>query len=644
MNSTELQRDVLEIIRSHQGFYPITAKEIYKQVGKTVQKVHDILRILREKNLIKSRSFKWMKGKKLFHILYSNEWPEFLFYTCGECHSKSTIKSCVFHYELYNLENNCDLSRIDVKVSRDSPGCPWFITRAEPQSRLQLQDFLEKAKEVKCGELLTIPDQSDPNDFLFLGNETALEQMLPQYCCLFCSYPLYSIGLGFIPLLGSSVVRCLNCESLYKLVFIEEESTWYVLYAKEQGELFRRNFVKLAGLPSPITPYEGKRYGIVIPREGHYILDTVAEFLIIDNWIGKLGELDYIITRSTKDFLELRELLGKDYSQISILNGEEKLVSPPPTPQQVGMLRLLRQSQLLNKSFCKSIMESRITLLNLLGGLIPENSRKKAINKVNKRLLKLQRIALLSVKEWNTLDMHAANAMWKPIAELVKEVGFSFPGRGLGRYVDDPFKPHAFVYGYSAIDTIINAVFRKILLIVEKYCTKINFCWDGLPGICHKETHGGVFGFILDLIEPFRLPTLSLLCEVLHTGSLLPEEVPYIVGRRRQPIYYISYDGSLDKRLTELIDNVLKSNWSGKNFKLEIEKYFSQVKFGLQELIELSYEYELIHHGQRFTPWAVMNYQLWNHLSEVQRKEILAFLIKTLRKGVLQPFVFQIEN
>ena len=129
MSFTKLQRDVLEIIRSHQGFYPITAKEIYKQVGQTVQKVHDILRILREKKQIKSRSFKWMKGKKLFHILFSDEWPEFLFYLCGECHNKSTIKTCVFHYELYNLENNCDLSRIDVKVSRYSPGCYWFITR-----------------------------------------------------------------------------------------------------------------------------------------------------------------------------------------------------------------------------------------------------------------------------------------------------------------------------------------------------------------------------------------------------------------------------------------------------------------------------------------------------------------------------------
>jgi len=644
MNFTELQRDTLEIIRSHQGIYPITAKEIYKQLGKTVQKVHDILRVLRDTKQIKSRSFKWMKGKKLFHILYSNEWPEFLFYACGECHSKSTIKTCVFHYELYNQDKNCDLSRIDVKVGSESPGCPWFISRAEPQSRLQLQEFLEKAKETNYDELQSIPDLNDPIDFLFLEDDTALGQMLPRYHCLFCSYPLYTIGLGFIPLLGSSVVRCQNCESLYKLVFNEEESTWYVLYAKEQGELFRKNFVKLAGLPSSITPYEGKRYGIVIPKEGHYILDTVAELLIIDNWIGKLGELDYIITRSTNDFLELRELLSKNYSQISIINGEEKLVSPPPTPQQVGMLRLLRKSLLLNKLYCKAIMESRISLLNLLDGLIPENSRKKAINKVNKYLAKLQRIALLSVKDWNTLDMHAANAMWKPVAELVREAGFSFPGRGLGRYVDDPFKPHAFVYGYSAIDTIINATFRKILLTVEKFCTKINFCWDGLPGICHKETHGGVFGFILDLIEPFRLPTLSLLCEVLQTGSLLPEEVPYIIGRRRQPIYYVSYEGALDKRLTELIENVLKSNWSGKNFRLEIENYFNQVKFGLQELIAVSYDYELVHHGQRFTPWAAMNYQLWNHLSEVQRKEILAFLMKILRKGVLQPFVFQIEN
>ena len=153
MNSIKLQRDILEIIRSHQGIYPITAKEIQKRMEISVQKVHDILQILREKRRIKSRSFKWMKGKKLFHTLYEDEWPEFLFFTCGECHNKSTIKTCIFHCELYNLDNNCDLSRVGVKIGSESPGCPWFITRAEPQSRMDFQEFLEKTNEAKCDEL-----------------------------------------------------------------------------------------------------------------------------------------------------------------------------------------------------------------------------------------------------------------------------------------------------------------------------------------------------------------------------------------------------------------------------------------------------------------------------------------------------------
>ena len=644
MNITNLQEEILEVIRLHEGYYPITVQEISEQIEVTVQKVHDILQILRVKNQIKSRSFKWMKGKKLFHILSSDDWPEYLFYSCGECHNKSTVKTCVFHYELYNQDKTCDLSRINVKIGSESPGCPWFITRAEPQSRLQLQEFLNRAKEARNDELEITSELDDPEDFALFEDNTDLEQMLPRYYCLFCGYPLHSIGLGFIPLLGSSVVRCLNCESLFKMVYVEDENQWYVLYAKEQGELFRRNFVKLAGVPSRTIPYEGKRYGIVIPSEGRYKFDTVAELLIIDNWIGKLSDLKYIVTHCTKDYLELKEQLAKDYSHISIIDGEEKLISPSPTPQQVGMLRLLRKSQLLNKSFCNAIMTSRITLLNLFEGLVQELSRKKAISKINEQISKLDQIGLLSVKKWNTLDMHAANAMWKAIAELVREEGFSFPGRGLGRFVDSPFKPHAFVSGYSAIDALINAVYKKILLAIEKYCSKINFCWDGLPGICHKETHGGVYGFILDLIEPFRLPSLLVLCEAIISEDLLPEEVPYIIGRRRQLIYYVSNEGSLNQKLTAMTESVLNSNWTGNSFRLETENYFNQIKFGLQEIVERSYECEVIHHKQRFTPWAVMNYQLWNHISENQRKEIISFLRKELRNGHLQSYIFQIEN
>ncbi len=638
MAVADLQGKILETIRVHTGYYPIQTQEIAKKLEITIQTAHKGLKILRNKNLIKTRNFNWSRGAKHFHILASNDWPPFLFNTCGNCHNKSTIKTCIFHHELYNQNQTCDLTRIGVKVAHSTVACPWFIPRVGRRMKMVLQDFLNKATQIKKEDTVNESVYSSLIDLEEFSSESTLDQILPKYYCLFCHYPLNLLGYGFIPQLGSSVIRCQNCESLYKLLYDEKENKWFVYFAEERGDVYRQHFHDLAGEPSLVDSYSSTQYGIVIPGEGHFILDKVAEVIIIDNWIGKLSEMDYIVTRSKKDYYDLMISLEKDYSHITIINGEEELISPPPTLQEIGILLLLRKSQLLNKSFCHATISSRKTVLNAIEGLVSEKLRKKGIRIINKQLTKLQKLSTLPPKAWNNLDMHAANAMWQPIAELVKEEGFDFPGRGLGRWVKDVFKPYAFSYGYSEIDAIINALFKKIRIIIQRYCSKINLCWDGLPGFCHKQTHGGTFDFILDLLEPFKLATLPFLCNCIHIGELQPEDVSYIYGRRRQPIYYIPIEGVLDKQLTELCDKILNSSAFGNSLLRDIENYFTRIKFSLQDLINKSNNYFITHHDQKFTLWSVLYYQIWQFLSEEQKSNLYTFLKKVLFEINLEPY------
>lgn len=643
MGTPPIAETILSLIENHQGRYPITIRELQDQLGCSNAWVNGQLRKLQTARKIHSRKVTWMKGYQVFHLPAGVEWTPFLSTTCGKCHYRSTIKTCVLHNDLQEHGYPCDYSRVGVKLPKDCVSCPEHIPRVTRLRRKPLEVFLALSSRKKClakvpHELLLTEEEE------FFSEESFPEEMLPRYYCLFCSYPLHQLGRGFFPLLGSSSTRCFNCESLYKLEYNYTEEKFYVVFAEERGDLYREKFQQLAGVPCEVEPYSSNFFGVVIPKEGHYILDTVTETLIIDNWMGLLSSLDYIVTRSKKDYQELKAALAEDYPDIQLIDGQELLISPEPTAEQVGLLRLLRKTKLMNASFCRTTLESRKTVLCLLKGSVNEEKRLKGLAVVEKQLRLLGRYQLLDAKTWNTIDMHAAKAMFEPIKELFEDEGITFSGRGLERFVKCPFKPYNYYYAYTVINTIINGLMEKTEDLVKECCAKIKLCWDGLPGLCHVDTHGGQFEFHLDLVEPFKLVTLVAFCTKFNHRSVDIEKVHMVLGRRRQKLYCVKAMSELNRQLDELVEQAFQRRGRKHSIRLELEEYFLQVKLWLQGLVVRSYTCRILHHGQHFTSWAVMTYQLWEFLTEEQKESLKKQLTRSLEAIPFEPYVFQSAN
>lgn len=645
MEKGKVANTTLSLIESHKGIYPIHTKEIEKIQKISNAKACAELHKLQKDGKIFSKKVTWLKGYKTFHILSDQQWPTFLSTKCRKCHYKSTIKSCNFHNDLHKQGYKCDLSRIDVKLPKNVVGCPWYISRSTGWKTLALEEFYEISVN-RSGNFVNQKNthliMANSEDYL-LENEKS-EMFLPKYHCIFCSDVIYQLGTGFLPLLGSSAFRCGNCESLYKLVYDDKEEKFFVLCAEEFGDIYRHNFEQIANAPSDMEIYSGSNYGISIPKNVDYFLDTVSETLVVANWMGKLCSLDYIVVRNKEDYETLKETLAEDYSNIGIINGEDLLVSTNPTIEEIGILKLLRKTKLLNVTFCLSTLESRKTVLSLLKGVVNEELRLESIQKIDKQIRKLKRFQLLSIKDWNEIDMNAANAMFKPLRDFLVSEGIEFPGRCLGRHVTDPFRPYGLYYAYSEIDTIINGLMRITSNEIKQYCSKINFCWDGLPGICHGKTRGGVFGFHLDLIEPFKLAALTILCKTILEGKFDLEKIQNIIGRRRQKIYFVDPKSVLNKQLIEEVNFALNQQGRKISVRQEFEHYFLQMKFWIQGLIENSYTIRIRHHNQEFAAWTVIQYQIWQFLNDEQIQRIVLELEQTITKLKVISYTFQKIN
>ncbi|MHA1211263.1 MAG: hypothetical protein ACTSSH_02270 [Candidatus Heimdallarchaeota archaeon] len=635
MKEITLKEKIISVIKNHVGFYPIITREIEKKLGLSNPVVLKGLKQLRDEGRVQTLRVTWKKGFRNHHKLTETVWPSFLFSKCFDCHNKSTIKTCIFHNDLSESGFNCDLTRVNTKLTKNTVACPWFIPRGGRRKEMPLEQFLKKSFKIGF---------ETNQAAMCLAEETNQDKLHPSYHCLFCLEPLHTLGHGFIPLFGNSSIRCFNCESLYKLAYSEKKEKFVVLFAEEKGDLYRQNFEVLAGEPSIIEPYSSDRYGIVIPFEGFYQLDLISEVLVIANWIGKLSEMNYIVTRSKNDYHELKTVLAKNYSQISIIDGSEMLKSPQPTTHQIGLLRLLRKLKLLNKRFCKATLESRLTVLKSLKGKVDEGSRQQAIQVITNQLKKLSRYQLLTIKDWNHLDGIAANALWLPIAELAEKEGFDFPGRCLGRYVRDPFKPYSQYYAYSVIDSIINGLFLKTSESIKEYCTKINLCWDGLPGICHGETHGGEFGFHLDLLEPFKQAVLPILCKIIVDKQLEAKEVRCIYGRRRQKLYCIDSGSKLNKNLQEMLEQAVNQLGKNRTVKTGLEKYFFEIKIWSEKLVAKNFQNKISHHGQLFSYNVIIEYQIWQFLTDDQRNKIRSVITQNLQELILEPYSFSLAN
>lgn len=645
MEKGSLAKSILSLIESHEGMYPIYTKEIEEVLKISNAKATYELSKLRKEGKIFSREVTWVKGFKTFHIPSDKQWPTFLSTKCRDCHYKSTIKTCIFHTNLYDDGANCELARVGTKLNKNAVGCPSYVSRVTGWKTIPLERFVE----------ITVQKQNDyfnqKNTHLALDfseddffEENDSEQFLPKYHCIFCLEEMTQLGSGFLPLIGSSVTRCSNCESLYKLVFDDKEEKFVVLCAEEFGDIYRHNFEQIAKTPSTMVVYSSSYYGISIPKNVDYFLDTVSETLIIANWIGKLSALDYIVVRSFEDFEALRKALEKDYSHITIINGEDLLISPKPTAEEIGILKLLRKTKLLNVAFCLATLESRKSVLALLAGTVNEELRLNALQKIDDQIKKLKRFQLLKVKDWNEIDMNAANAMFHPIKDFLEKEGIEFPGRGLGRHVTDRFKPYGLYYAYSEIDAIINGLMRITSNEVKQYCTMINFCWDGLSGICHGKTRGGVYGFHLDLIEPFKLAALTILCNAILEGKFDFDNVSHIIGRRRQKIFFVTPKSELNVQLKEQVAIALNQKGRKHTVKQELENYFLHVKFWIQSLIENTFAIRVAHHGQEFAAWTLVQYQIWHFLKDEQVFRVILELEQIIAKLQIDPYTFQQMN
>jgi len=638
----QIGETILSLLKNHEGTYPIYTKEIELALNISNQKATTTLARLRKAGLIFTREVTWIKGYRSFHILTDQQWPTFLSTKCKDCHYKSTVRTCIFHNDLHKHGAPCELERVNSQFNKKCAGCPWYIARSTGFLTFSLEEFIELSIQRSSDYVnhtnahLTLPEIGED---LFDEDET--ETILPKYHCIFCSDVLYQLGSGFIPLLGSSVIRCGNCESLYKLSYNEKVGKYEVLCAEEFGDLYRHNFEQLAGFPSEMKLYSSPHYGISIPEGEEYFIDTETETFSVANWTGKLSSMTYIVVRTKDDYDFIKDALEDDYKEIQIINGQKSLISPDPTIEEIGLLKLLRETELLNASFCRATLKTRKTVLAQLRGMVNEELRLDALQKIAEQMRRLKRYQLLPVKIWNNIDMKAANAMFTPIKDFLIQEGIEFPGRVLGRHVEDRFKPFGLYYAYSEIDAIINGLMLITSNEVEQYCSMINYCWDGLPGICHKKTNGGVYSWHLDLVEPFKLVSLTVLCKAIHENKFDLEKITGIIGRRRQTIYFIRPKSELNKQLKEQVTLALNQQGNKFTVKKEMEAYFLQIKIWMQELLDQSFALRVTHHGQDFAAWTLLQYQIWQFLAGEQKQQITNGVGQIIARLAIAPYIFQ---
>ncbi|MHA1866597.1 MAG: hypothetical protein ACTSXD_00865, partial [Candidatus Heimdallarchaeaceae archaeon] len=253
---TAIQKEIIVIISDHDKLYPINTKEIVNQTDFSNAWINKQLKILLKSNLIDSIDVKGINGPLVFHKLQEEVWPDFIINTCGQCHNWTSIKTCTFHDELCDMGCKIEPNRLKYKLSSSTVACPWYIERNKRWKSMSLQKFLK-----------SIRGYSDcPNN-----------KGLPVYFCFYCNEQLTSIGAGFMPLIGSSVFRCFNCESMYKLVFDEKKDEYRMLFTEEKGDICRNNIFSVTGAFSTIEPYSSTRYGITISESNDCLIDFQTE-------------------------------------------------------------------------------------------------------------------------------------------------------------------------------------------------------------------------------------------------------------------------------------------------------------------------------------------------------------------------------
>ena len=610
--TNEMLEKIFEKIREKSKTYPVTIKELAEELQISNGSLDRYIKILLKQGLIEGKRVTTPKGGVTYYKTPEGEWPEHLGRKCSECQFKAKNKTCTYHNELTERGVILRPERVKVTLRKNTGACDDFVERNMRLYSRKLERFLDENRRITVTE-----------EGLKISYHCANEE---------CKAELITLGEDFIATIGSSVIRCGECNAYYKTLFDKKKQEFRVHYNIEKGREYRKNFTKATKGEEPEKLYESDRYGIVIQNLEDTNFNFRTKTLAVNNWIGNLKRIKYLVVKREQDYELIKELLErKKYGDIDIISGAEKLVSPPPMKQHIGVLRLLREIKIMNKEFCYAMLISRITVIEKINeqfGRTKETVARIAIKKIEEIIAKMEGEKWLTAGEWNNLEMRAGNAMWGVVKEYLKTMGIDFPGRGNNRLVEDISVPHRRFYAYSPIDTLINGVFGLAGEFVKEYLMEIEFCWDGLPGLCHKNTQGGVFGLHLDMREPEKILTLPYLIEGLQNGLINIENIQYYRGRNRQKIFYIKKGTEIEEQLREIVETMKRGKINEKKAKEEIKNYYRQGKQWISNLYRRSNYHGIEHHGEEYLPWAIIQENVWQVLGREEQGE----LIKKLRK------------
>lgn len=624
----KIQTEILGKITSNSDNYPVTINDLVEKLGYSNSLIHRHITKLKEMKLLDAKRVARTKGGIVFYKTPEAEWPKHLGKRCFKCHVKSSITDCTFHEELAERGFIIRPDRVGVKLTKNTYACDeGFIERKMNWCRRRLEEFLDQNRQI-----------IDAENELKISYHCAKEE---------CNAELPVLGNEFIAKLGSSVVRCEECDSFYKTIYNHKKKAFYVHYNTEKGKEYKRNFLRVTKEIEPEDLYSSDKHGIVIHDLRECNLNFRNRTLTVNNFVGKMNDIMYIVTKRKEDSDYLEEILPAKGYEIDIILGDDKLISPPPIKQHIGLLGLLRKTNIANKDFCIPMLKNRIMIIKQTHKLFGEEKEilvRKAIKSIEKIMDEVKEKRWITPKEWNAFEMRAGKEMWGVISAYLGKLGIAFPGRVKSRKVNDPSLPHRKYYAYSQIDTLINSIFGISGDFVKKYCIEIEFCWDGYPGLCHKKTKGGVFGFHLDLREPEKiLPILNLL-KAIKDGRINPKEVLYYRGRNREKIYYVKQGTELYEQLREIVEESQNQIVNGKKGKHVIREHHRQGKQWLKDIQRSSNYYEVKHHGIDYQPWAIIKENVWSMMGKEKKNQLIKFLRQEHQKTRFKPLTIREVN
>ncbi len=633
--------------------FPATTFDLEKLTNLPSSTVSDYMNRLRLQKKIKSRKVKWFKKEKRFYIPYHFQWPEYIFKVCGSCENWNRFTSrCTFFQELAAKGYPTDRIRLLANLPAKMLACKWFIsrtTRALVTFRT-IQDFADKAGDTELWF-----DLSERDSYYI----TSPKEAMVAYRCIFCKKPMINLGWGMLPNIGSALRICNYCGSFYKLRFNESEGVYGVKAAQEKYHEYSKNYqIYTGGEEPPLFKASGK-YGISLKSfSEEEDLHKEMALLTSYNLYAHYTQLKFLVVNNKEEYDILKRRLGRNFSEIRIIQREEQLESIEPTRQQIGAVGLLRETEVLNIEYAMSLLWSRRNALEqiteysdrkLLGRALEESNKK--INELMRR--KKQGIPLGS-EEWNQKDGFVANYQWGVLKGIFEENKFDFPNRRKARHTErDPIRPYEIHFSFSKGNTVANAFFGKINTVFIKKCIEHQFPWEGLPGFCHRKTTGGRYGFLLDNEEGFKQAIIPAMVIAVVEEKITPDMIFSQRLRKRIPQYYLLPESEGNEVLGKECQRVIKGNiltWmNGKEQMCSLDKAMDYQVLSLKQFLsDVIWKEEMLisNEKKQYNAWTVGGKNRWTELSWKEQQRIRKAMLQVVQqaKEYFRPFQFKIEE